>query len=68
MLNWKIVLNFLKFKLEIAFSSRDIPVCNTRIVRGRHGMPWNEKIAVHPLENGNVSLLPVKSQEVSEIE
>lgn len=31
-------------------------------------MPWNEKIAVHPLENGNVSLLPVKSQEVSEIE
>lgn len=49
--------------IAIAFSSKNIPACETRIVREKTGMPWNKRIAIHPLENGNVELTPVESRK-----
>ena len=47
--------------LSFAFSSKNIPICETRVMRGEKGMPWNNLVAVHPLPNGQVELTPVKS-------
>lgn len=52
--------NFINIVLNFAFSAKDIPVCQTRIVRGKRGMPWDERIAIHPLGNGDVELTPVR--------
>lgn len=41
----------------------DIPVCTTRIVRERHGLPWNERIAIHPLEDGRIHMKRVRADE-----
>ena len=49
----------LKLKINIAFSSKGIPVCETRVMRGKRGMPWNERIAVHPLQDGKLEITKV---------
>ena len=38
----------------------DIAVCTTRIVRTGRGLPWNERIAIHPLEDGTIHMIPVR--------
>jgi hypothetical protein len=38
----------------------DIPVCHTRIMRAKRGLPWNEQIGVHPLEDGQLKLTPIR--------
>ena len=52
--------NFVNIQIKLAFSPKDIPVCQTRIVREGTGMPWEGRIAVHPLGDGKVELTPVK--------
>ena len=37
-------------KFELAFTSKDIPVCETRIVR-KNGRPWSELVAIHPCDD-----------------
>ena len=41
----------------------DIAVCTTRIVRTGRGLPWNERIAIHPLEDGTIHMIPVRADE-----
>lgn len=52
--------NFIKnLRLKKVASSQDIPVCNTRVIRGGHGMVWDKKIAVHPLHDGTLEITEV---------
>ncbi len=44
----------------------DIPTCNTRIMRTRRGLPWNEQIGVHPLEDGRLQLTPIREEPTNE--
>lgn len=44
----------------------DIAVCTTRIVRSGRGLPWNEQIAIHPLENGKINMVPVRADETEQ--
>lgn len=38
----------------------DIPVCNTRIMREGRGLPWNRRVALHPLKNGRLEITVVQ--------
>lgn len=40
-------LHAMGLGFELAFTSKDIPVCETRIVK-KQGAPWSGRIAVHP--------------------
>lgn len=53
--------NLLNVKLNLSFSSKNIPVCETRVMREKKGMPWNERIAIHPLGDGDIEMTPVKA-------
>ena len=46
-------------KARFAFSSKDIPVCTTRPMRGMSGMPWNRRVGVHPLPDGRIEVTPI---------
>jgi hypothetical protein len=62
--------NLLNLRISFAFTSRNIPVCNAKIVRGGKGMPWNDRVAVHPLPDGTVevtSVTPAKSLPGSDL-
>ena len=37
----------------------DIPVCRTRIVRVGRGLPWNKRVAIHPMEDGSIEMKAV---------
>ena len=41
----------------------DIAVCTTRIVRDGRGLPWNERIAIHPLADGRIHMKRVRADE-----
>lgn len=41
----------------------DIPVCNTRIVREGTGLPWNQQIAIHPMEDGSIEMKAVRADK-----
>jgi hypothetical protein len=43
-------------------------VCHTRIMRVKRGLPWNEQIGVHPLEDGNLKLTPIRETPQQEHE
>ena len=43
----------------LRFRRQDIPVCQTRIIRGPRGLPWEKQIAVHPLPNGSIEMIAV---------
>ena len=45
------------------YKQGDIPVCTTRIVRSGRGLPWDEQIAIHPLEDGTHNMVPVRADE-----
>ena len=34
----------------------DISVCQTRIIRGGRGWPWNHRIGVHPRQDGKLEI------------
>ena len=56
------IRNLVNFEtINIAFSSKGIQVCEARVVREKKGMPWNNRIAVHPLKDGTVELTPVRA-------
>ena len=46
----------------------DIPVCHTRIMRVKRGLPWNEQIGVHPLDDGRLKLTPIREEPEQEFE
>ena len=54
--------------LSFAFSSKNIPICETRVMPGGKGMPWNDLVTVHPLPNGQVEISPVKPSATKKIE
>ena len=37
----------------------DIPVCQTWIMRGGRGWPWNHQIGVHPREDGKLEITKI---------
>ena len=43
-----------------------IAVCATRIVRTGRGLPWNERTAIHPLEDGTIHMIPVRADETEQ--
>ena len=47
--------------IKAAFSSKNMPVCETGIVRGGRGMPWDKRIAIHPLGDGTAALTPLET-------
>jgi len=49
--------------LEHAFNSqdRDLPVCHTRIIREKRGLPWNNQVGIHPLKNGRLKITPIRT-------
>lgn len=48
------------------FRHDDIPPCHTRIVRTQRGLPWDEQIGVHPLEDGRIQLQPIRESETGD--
>ena len=40
----------------LLYRQGDIPVCNTRIIRAGRGLPWNRRIAIHPLKEGKLEM------------
>ena len=52
----------LGFALTFAFSSKGIPTCTTKIMRGGKGMLWNDRVAVHPLPNGQIEIKKVAAE------
>jgi len=48
-------------KLVFSFRQGDIKFCNSRIVRLDRGMPWDMRASIHPLENGQLIITPLKS-------
>jgi hypothetical protein len=35
---------------------KDIPVCQTRVMRAARGLPWDKQIGVHPLKDGRIEV------------
>lgn len=38
---------------------RDLPVCQTRVIRGGHGFIVNRQLAIHPLQDGTLNITPI---------
>ena len=55
---WVRLLPGLRHIIKL-FSSRDVPVCNTRIVRAGRGLPWGKRVAVHPTGDGVINVKPL---------
>lgn len=58
---WELLLGGGVAKLLMRHKSGDIPVCHTRIVRDGRGLPWNERIAIHPLADGRIEMKAVRA-------
>ena len=54
------ILDFT-FNLNLGFSSKDIQVCETRVMRSGRGMPWDKKIALHPLGDGRFEMEKIEA-------
>lgn len=52
-----------KMEMHFDFTSKGIPVCETRIVREGSGMPWNNRIAIHPLGEGKFSIVALRGPD-----
>jgi hypothetical protein len=57
----------VNLNLSFAFSSKNIPVCETRVMHGKKGMPWNDLVAVHPLPDGRIEVTPVDPDAIKKI-
>ena len=71
---WQAALGYMRFILPGAVGAGaakwfmrhkpgDIEVCTTRIVRDGCGLPWNEQIAIHPLEDGRIEMKALRPDE-----
>ena len=64
---WEINLSLLgsgiRFRRITRDNIADIEVCTTRIVRGGHGFPWNERIAIHPMPDGRLEIRSLRAGE-----
>ena len=58
--NDHVLFKNINIKVNLAFSSKGIPVCETRVVRKGKGMPWDGRVAIHPLGDGKIELTPVE--------
>ena len=38
---------------------KDLPPCNTRIIRRGRGFFWDKQIAIHSLKDGRVEMYPI---------
>ena len=38
------------------FNPKDIPPCQTRIMRAGVGWPWDKQVALHPLKDGRLEI------------
>ena len=45
--------------LAVSFSSKGLPACHTKVIREKVGMPWNKRVAIHPLPDGHVEVTPI---------
>lgn len=57
---WEFDLSFFggrfRFRRTTHANTADIEVCTTRIVRSGRGLPWDERIAIHPLPDGKLEI------------
>ena len=53
------------FGVTFAFTSNGIPACTTQVMRGKKGLPWNDRVAVHPLPDGRVEVKAVSAYSAS---
>lgn len=64
---WEIGISILGSEVRVRWFARDnisdIEVCTTRIVRGGRGFPWDERIAIHPLPDGNLEIRRLRADE-----
>lgn len=37
----------------------DIPVCQTRVLRGGRGWPWDHRIGIHPRPDGKLEVTKI---------
>ena len=44
-------------------NTADVEVCTTRIVRGGRGFPWDERVAIHPMQDGNLEIRRLRAGE-----
>ena len=56
------------FNAKVDFSSKDIPICQTKIVRGGRGMPWDKRIALHPMGDGHFEMAKLEVEDKKLIE
>ena len=64
---WEFDLSFfvgrIRFRRITRDNTADIEVCTTRIVRGGRGLPWDERIAIHPLLDGTLEIKRLRTDE-----
>ena len=65
---WEISISILGNSVRFRWIARDnisdIEVCTTRIVRGGRGFPWDERVAIHPMPDGNLEIKSLHTDEV----
>ena len=68
---WEFDLSLLGGRFRIKRITRgnapDIEVCTTRIVRGGRGLPWDERIAIHPMPDGSLEINALRSDETEDM-
>ena len=64
---WEISISVLGSRFRFRWIARDnisdIEVCTTRIVRGGRGFPWDARVAVHPMPDGNLEIRQLRVDE-----
>ena len=64
---WEIGVTILGNSFNFRWVGRDnisdIEVCTTRIVRGGRGFPWDERVAIHPMQDGNLEISRLRANE-----
>ena len=59
--------SFMNLNVFLRFSTRkDLPVCKTRFIREKQGMPWNKQVAVHRTMDGILELEAVEIKSEGE--
>ena len=56
--------NRFRFRRITGDNMGDIEVCTTRIVRGGRGFPWDERVAVHPMQDGRLEISRLRTDEI----
>ena len=49
----------VRFAFKELLNTKDIPVCNTRIIRAGKGYLLNRRIGVHPLKDGSLHITDI---------